>query len=438
MTIRLANLGLVPVPNAPAVNNLRGGNPALKHHVKQMLSAQDQPLVAGRRVVWQYGRHGSTVHSICDCDISASSDQIKAHPLSSDEVVIGNVDGFRVTPGHILAVSARCAPSGHVTKLVAAEPVSYYYDDGQVGSLRFDSVWSVPSETDTNATVTLDFAGPGLLAFGHSGHATQNGFAQLQEQYTLLFPTDMIFDPSAIEQFCRDGVEVALTVTRVGSCRPVDLVVYEVPYQIAFNDATSNKVPAHVYQNNGINIGTFPPDYAIEGQASGDPRMGVEWTNDVSREQNKAINPSGFHWDSGGESNAWSTTPDSGIALPASSEYTWLAFDAAGLAHGQRFHNSNDVVLPTTGAVLVSVSVLHSQSSGSDLTLTIYDENSVEVAQFESFSASTDGDTWDHFSCYLETGNSVLSQNVHTMGFESSDSDTVIKAVSVRAIRELE
>lgn len=433
MAVRIANLGLVASPNAPALNSLRGGNNALKHHVKQMLSAQDQPLTASRRVAWQGGMDGVNVNSVGDDHVGAGDITIKAHPYTDDELIMGQVAGFRLTPGHVLAVSARCLPSGHATLLVFGEP-NGHFDDGQNGKIKIESTWESPGETSETVDIEIDFDGNGTSEFGHCGHATQSGFSALIEEYTLLFPYDMLFDPSQVEKYCREGVDVTLTVSKVGAVRPVDIVIYEIPYKLAFDDTTSNKVPGHVYQNSETPISNYPPDYAIEG-SSGDPRMGVEWASEVSLAQVRSINPTCANWGCASEGLAWDTDV-SELTLPPF-EVTFFYFDASGMAHGQRFHNSNAAQLDDTGCVLAALSVYHEGNDGDEITIRVYDHNDTEIAYFDAMSDSSGFGVWDHFSFLVECGDSPLSRHVHSISLEGSGTASVCW-LALRAIPELE
>lgn len=433
MTIRTVNLGLVSNPNGPAVNNLRGGNPAKRHHVKQMLSAQDQPLVASRRIVIEGGLRGYNTNAVDDTTLSATSDQIKAHPLSTDEKIIGRVKDYKLTPGHVLAVSVRALPSAHAPFLVSAEPLNFYYDGGQDGQLKIESTWSSPGETDADVDLELVFAEPGNTQFGHCGHATQSGFSQVQEKYTLLLPSAMLYDPSAVEKYCREGVEVDITISRVGGLRLVDFAIWEIPYKAAFDDSTSNTLPAHVYANNELPLTNYPPEFVLEGAATGDPRLGTEWANDVMLAQTRSINPTLLTWSAEEEAETWTTTEDGGLALP-SGALDLFTFDASALAYGQRFHNSNSVVMPNTGCVLVEVQVRMIQVNA-DFEIYLIDEAGDEVAHMRP-RVSTDGAEYDSWSFLLECGAGALDAVRYIFRTDSDSSSGKLMEVAIRVLPE--
>ena len=111
-----------------------------------------------------------------------------------------------------------------------------------------------------------------------------------------------------------------------------------------------------------------------------------------------------------------------------------FTFDASALAYGQRFHNSNDVVLANTGCVLVEVQVRCVQVDD-DFEIYITDANGDQVAHMRP-SVSTDGAEYDSWSFLLECGAGALDAVVYTFRTDKDSGSGKLMDVAIRVIPE--
>jgi len=435
MANRLANLGLPVLPNPPALLNPSYHRIAKRLHVHQMLGAQDRPLTPGRRVILEEGWRSNPASQSYDID-SLDEDVDTASPLNTDTRTVHEMEGVHVTPGHVLRFEARCLPSAMTQ--IYADGDTGYINTGAQGTVRLTAVWNDTAAGSATVITDLDFVSP-PTTYGHGPDLPGAGYWGLTEEWTLNFPTAMIFDQDEIVRFSQAGVTVDLTLEYIGGVRAVDVVVYEVPMRFGLDDA-DDAGPAHIYQNNEAEIGQgILSEYPIEGASSGDKRFGAQRALDVVSATQLQTGPTILSFSThteairteSGDPAPIDVTSTSLATLPGmNSTQTW---DISGGTFGRRFASASpDFSMGDSGCVRVLVSVYWKPQSLTSCTLR------VESAVYSYVELTRDTATygWTHAVAHLEVGQTVLDGQQLTITAKVSGGTTEIRYIHVSYMPE--
>lgn len=432
MTNRIADLRKPALPNGPAIGNLEHHTPAKRHHVHQMAMAQDQPLGVGRRVVASCGMRGRTAFDtdFMDVGLGASAERLISVAPAGEARLVHETYYTGITPGHALRVEARCLPSGPTGEVVTVESADAVDFGGDTGAIKVVVTWINGATTDT-ITSELEFdADPS--SYGHGPDIHGMGFTQLQEKWTTNFPTSAFFDSDDLVTYTGSGPGVTsahIKIYYVGGVRPVDVVVYEIPWKIARAEGVP-AAPAHIYQANDQILQAFPYEYPVEGATSGDRRFGSNYILDVMKEHGRRLGPAIMTLDSHRVG-----TPTVGTGGPAPweitssslTQFTGQTYDISAGTFGRRFRTSSpDYAIEDTGVVHLFAAVYWKVSAGTG-TFRIH---TADHSYAETTTTSTSYG-WSIFDCHLECGKTVLDQTQLSLYASQSSGTCSIRYIQV-------
>lgn len=285
------------LPVAPSFGNQLTGQPATRHAIHQVLKPQDQIIGSGRRVLVEAGLRGGGRFT-CRNGVAFDSQNGGADIAYADGItyrVVLRTPPIPVTPGSALRMRVVAEPSGkHHGDL---DSLSTPPDGGAGGWVKLTAQW------DNQTTTTTETAEVFIPGSEESNNGEPDGSGEswfnLDRYSRILRPDgfDFIAKPATNAKWAQPDIEVTLTLEYKGSPRVWDLVVYEAPQLIVYDDEETGAWVFHGYPEQ-----SYPFPYPVKAaEDSGDLTRGQRHLPRVLEGLRDTLGPCLFHWHAGSE-----------------------------------------------------------------------------------------------------------------------------------------
>jgi len=238
----------------------------------------------------------------------------------------------RLTSGSILRIQVIYVPSGAYAGVPEEDDFPATIGFGQ---LDLAITWTANDATVETATVELP-----LVVSNAEDHAALTGPGEAWQEARVLVrtvapPVDLSDDAEANRWTISPSVEID-AFTR-GSVRIVDLIVYEVPYQVAM-ESDDTEWTSHVFATGDVNgtsgaASNRPKTRRSETTPDGNPRGGTLQTIAVAREQRRRFGPYLIDWTNYQERSAGLSTGLEPLVVVGSSSELRCIFDVTLTEH---------------------------------------------------------------------------------------------------------
>lgn len=317
-------------PTVPSIGKQLANQPATKHAVHQTMPPQDRIVGAGRRVLIEAGLclNGRFVCRNGVAFDSESGGTAVAYADGITDRVVCRLQNYPITPGNVLRLRVRAEPSGmHHGDLSGLSSVT---DAGAAGWIKLEATWDNQSTTTTETTELF------IPGSEESNNGEPDGDGEswvLSKVYKrVLRPEglDFLFKKATTAKWCKSGTTVDITLSYRGSPRPWDVIVYEDPERIAYDDEETGDWVAHTYPEQ-----SYPFDFPRkQAEDSGDVTRGQLHLHTVLQGIAAQLAPAVYHWHSGqeghGEIEEWADYSYSGGALGTSGDNEAPPYEVTG------------------------------------------------------------------------------------------------------------
>lgn len=281
-------LSKVPIATSPLAVPLQATSPAVAH---KSLRPLDSLPTSGRRVLLELGLRGGDKFLVLNGVDPNSPSRI--YPDKSSPRVAGRLHNVSLTPGHLVALEVVAVPSGPCQR----DEVALFVPDGAGGSIEVEVTYANGDGQSVTCQAAVDLAASQLPRSAES----PAGYYSLIVSQAVAIPTPLIPSAEHWQKWTRGGDVTASAVVRyVGSPRPVDVVLVEVPHSIVV-DTSDSRWPAAMYSANGQPYAQPPSDYPIEQLSATDPGGGTRSIRRALRSFGRELGPCLFGWSSAAE-----------------------------------------------------------------------------------------------------------------------------------------
>ena len=256
------------------------------------LVALDTLMSASRRIVHELGLRGGDrflVPSVTAFD-PGPSDRI--YPDATTARVVARGRNLPLAPGHALGLDLVALPSGPTQ---VTNGSNGWEEGARVGAVRLTVTYANGVDTITQVA-EID-----VVASGEPNGEPVAPYSNFLELSAIASPLPL--NPSATdeEKFTR-GVDVVADwiLEYIGSPRPVDLAVVEVPISITVDQASA-RWPSAMYTEGAGPFFELPTDFPVEQIDAADPGAGSVAIRRGQLEHGRELGPLLAQWTSGTE-----------------------------------------------------------------------------------------------------------------------------------------
>jgi len=225
-------------------------------------------LPSSVRVLGELGLQGSGSFTVPAAANPTYNPGVRIYPDVATERVAYRLSSVQLTPGHVVELQLLAIPSGPCQRQISTQ---VWAEDGRGGSV----IMRVTYRNDDGETTLSQVAvSPNASQLLYAAEPTSAHDA-LETLAATAYPFQALPSAVEVERWMRGYTRADITVSYVGSVRPVDIAVVERPSQIAV-DTASPTWPSALYVDAGVPYAELPSDYPITQLATLDPAGGLE------------------------------------------------------------------------------------------------------------------------------------------------------------------
>lgn len=268
-----------PQTDAP-LDPLRGGRLMDRARASAVHATGDRVLSHGRRILLRAGLHGADAWHVSDDPVGLTP----LHPNSTTARVVARLPAVRLSPGCFPRFVVLANPAGMTEITVDTLPA----EAGAKGIVRL--VCDFDNGTDTESVTRELSLPPSQATNAAQPSGAGAAWANLTRHMSLpIYPANLA-PPAGLAAWC-DGVDVALTLSYVGSPRAVDVVVFEEPFALAYDVSAGGwAAPMHGDPNGG-NLGQLPGKWPVVRRSATDAGHGGEVLVDAAARCARELGP---------------------------------------------------------------------------------------------------------------------------------------------------
>lgn len=270
------------IPTSPPLGPLTGGKLAKRDQVATMFAEQDRILGHGRRILAAGGLNLCDEFRIPSTD---SASAMQTYPSPSAVAVVAR-QRVNVTPGHILAISVLCVPSGPQQTVSGIG----WEESGKGGQVRY----SVTYDNGVDTEIVSDDLNTPVSANVYAAETDEAGasFAELTQLYAEVTIPGIDNSP-AVQAAWSENVTAEIVISYLESVRVADFCVFEIPHVYAREFSDAAPWTSSLFTNGqGAPLASYPVKYPVSHTAlGGDPSNGYTFALATAARQTSALGP---------------------------------------------------------------------------------------------------------------------------------------------------